>query len=196
MNEWLAARTPRLAAHGSGPVRAGLEAAVAAVLRSSVRGAEVLLIRRAERAGDRWSGQISLPGGRAEPADADLASTALRETFEEVGLDLARHARPLGALPARHAVAAGRRLEMTITPFVFELTLDPALSPSRDEVAETFWFPLEAAVDGRWDALHPVHHEGGRFDLPCWRFEDRTIWGLTHAMLSELAGYATTENGR
>ncbi|HET9512400.1 MAG TPA: NUDIX domain-containing protein, partial [Gemmatimonadales bacterium] len=48
----------------------------------------LLLIRRADRDGDPWSGQLGLPGGRKSPADADLLSTAIRETFEEVGIDL------------------------------------------------------------------------------------------------------------
>src|SRR6478752_6570976 len=63
-------------------------AAVAAVLVPSPDA--VLLIRRAERAGDPWSGHMALPGGRREPEDADLVETARRETFEEVGLQLAR----------------------------------------------------------------------------------------------------------
>ncbi|MEP6687797.1 MAG: NUDIX domain-containing protein, partial [Gemmatimonadales bacterium] len=49
----------------------------------------VLLIRRADRAGDPWSGHMALPGGRREETDPDLVATAVRETFEEVGLSLA-----------------------------------------------------------------------------------------------------------
>ena len=54
-------------------------AAVAAVLRFDRDAAELLLMRRAERDGDRWSGQVSMPGGREEAADADLVATAVRE---------------------------------------------------------------------------------------------------------------------
>jgi 8-oxo-dGTP pyrophosphatase MutT (NUDIX family) len=176
----------RLRTHRPEPVKAGLQAAVAAVLRPSAEGARVLLIERAERPGDRWSGQVSLPGGRADEADADLLSTAVRETIEEVGLDLGTHARLLGALPVRPALAAGRRLDMTITPFVFELVREAALSLASTEVASAFWFPLEAARDGRWDQRHEVLHDGVPFALPSWRYDGRVIWGLTHAMLTEL----------
>jgi 8-oxo-dGTP pyrophosphatase MutT (NUDIX family) len=176
----------RLRMHRPEPVRAGVQAAVAAVLHPSPAGLRVLLIERTERPGDRWSGQVSLPGGRADDSDADLLATAVRETHEEVGLDLGAHARLLGALPVRSALAAGRRLEMTIAPFVFELVRETSLTLSSHEVASSFWFPLEAARDGRWDDRLVVTHDDIEHALPCWRYEGRVIWGLTHAMLSEL----------
>ncbi|MGH7644285.1 MAG: NUDIX hydrolase, partial [Gemmatimonadales bacterium] len=64
-------------------------AAVALALLEGSTGLELLLIKRAEREGDPWSGQIALPGGRRDPQDPDLLATALRETLEETGLDLA-----------------------------------------------------------------------------------------------------------
>ena len=73
------------------------QAAVAAVLRPGLDDTEVLLIRRAERPGDPWSGQMAFPGGHLEDDDPHLAHTAMRETAEEVGLDLADDAL-IGAL--------------------------------------------------------------------------------------------------
>ena len=72
-----------------------LWAAVAVVLVPSPDA--VLLIRRAERSGDPWSGHMALPGGRREDIDLDLIATAVRETWEEVGLTLT-HADLLGSL--------------------------------------------------------------------------------------------------
>ena len=63
-------------------------AAVALVLLDGPQGIEILLIKRAERADDPWSGQIALPGGRYDVGDRDLEATAVRETREETGVDL------------------------------------------------------------------------------------------------------------
>src|SRR6185503_4424279 len=57
---------------------------------------EMLLVKRAEYAGDPWSGHIALPGGRREPGDVSLEDTAVRETQEEIDVDLSAHARMLG----------------------------------------------------------------------------------------------------
>src|SRR3954462_3287692 len=73
-------------------------AAVAAVLHDEPAGPRVLLMKRTEREGDPWSGHISLPGGGHHPTDGDLLATAIRETQEELGIDLAG-ARLLGNLP-------------------------------------------------------------------------------------------------
>lgn len=101
----------RLAAHRPREVARALHArraAVAAVLRFDRGRPEVLLMKRAEHPGDRWSGHVSFPGGREEDHDPDLLTTALRETHEELGLDLDASARLLGRLDDVRAVAKGR----------------------------------------------------------------------------------------
>ena len=64
------------------------QAAVALVLREGPEGPELLVIKRSETERDHWSGHLALPGGRVEPGDENLLATAVRETLEEVGLDL------------------------------------------------------------------------------------------------------------
>jgi 8-oxo-dGTP pyrophosphatase MutT (NUDIX family) len=158
-------------------------AAVALVLRPGASGSEVLLLRRPEREGDRWSGQIGLPGGHADARDADLLGTALRETREEVGLDLARDGERLGELRAVQAKARGYLLPMWITPFVFQAraALAPVPGP---EAVEVFWFPLERAAAGELDWTHRYRREDEERVLPAWRFEERVVWGLTYEILS------------
>ena len=79
----------------------------------------MLLIRRAEREGDPWSGHMAFPGGHIEAGESPLEA-AIRETEEEVGLSLTRHSTLLGPLPPAHAQARARRVDMAIYPFVFE----------------------------------------------------------------------------
>src|SRR5439155_1604605 len=88
----LAAARRALREHRAHPVDApgARPAAVALVLIEGREGLEALFIHRAERAGDPWSGQVALPGGRHEPSDPDLLATAIRETLEETGVDLSR----------------------------------------------------------------------------------------------------------
>ena len=155
-------------------------AAVAAILVER----SVLLMVRAAREGDPWSGHISLPGGGYQPSDRDLLVTAMRETHEEIGVDLAS-ARLLGNLPALHPRASGP-VGIEVTPFVFAPTapVEPQLGP---EAVGTFWLPLELAASGALDGTY--RHAGG-MAFPSWTFEGHTIWGLTWRILVDLLARA------
>lgn len=167
------------------PDDTGKYAAVAAVLRPGPTGAEVLLIRRAEHESDPWSGHMAFPGGRFDPEDRHLLATALRETLEEVGLDLARSARLLGALDPLPAVARGRRVGLTIAPFVFELEDSADLRPNH-EVVEALWAPLTDLARGEGRATVDYQLDGQKLELPAWNVEGRVVWGLTYRMLESL----------
>lgn len=158
-------------------------AAVALVLRTRGVDPEVLLMRRAERDGDRWSGQIGLPGGHADAGDRDLVATALREAREEVGLDLEHNARLLGHLPAVQAKARGFLLPMWITPFVFQAQAELAPIPG-PEAVEVFWFPLTRARAGELAWTHRYRRGDEERVLPAWRDGERVVWGLTYEILS------------
>jgi len=168
-------------AAGAPPKRA----AVATVLRDGGRGPEVLLIRRAEHPGDPWSGHMAFPGGREDPSDQDLLQTAVRETREEVSLDLGHAARLVGRLDELPAVARGRRMGLTIAPFVFELTRDATLTPN-EEVAELVWTPLEPMFRGHLQTTYAYELGGQRLELPAHDVDGRIVWGLTYRMLESL----------
>jgi len=166
--------------------RATRRSAVAAILRQR-RGAEaeVLLIRRAERTGDPWSGQMAFPGGHAQPEDADLHATVLRETREEVGIDLDRNGELIGRLDDLPVTAWGKPTGMVITPHVFALRGEPEFSIG-DEVAELLWGPLGEMARGGVDAVKEYCLEGVRVELPAYDVDGRIVWGLTYAMLRNL----------
>jgi len=140
-------------------------------------------MRRVEREGDRWSGQIGLPGGHVDAEDRDLVATALREVREEVGLDLERDTRLVGHLQPVQAKARGQLLPMWITPFVFCATGELAPVPG-PEAVEVFWFPLERARSGELAWTHRYLRGDEERVLPAWRDGERVVWGLTYEILS------------
>lgn len=176
----------RLAVHAAkehSRVLAPKRAAVAALLRYQGTSPEVLLMQRATHEGDRWSGHVSFPGGREEAQDPTLVATAIRETLEEVGVNLATSARLLGQGDSIRAVAKGRFLPMSITPYFFIQT--GAIELVLNHEAETaFWLPLHLAISGELDDTYAYNKGPLSMKLPCWRYEGHTIWGLTHQMLS------------
>ncbi|RMZ91712.1 hypothetical protein DV736_g1039, partial [Chaetothyriales sp. CBS 134916] len=111
---------------------------------------EILFIKRAGRAGDRWSGHTALPGGKRDPGDADDMAAAIRETREEIGLELeTQDCLRVGNLPERIvATTQGREALMVLCPFIFLLTsrTTPSLQPQPTEVASLHWVPLRALL--------------------------------------------------
>jgi 8-oxo-dGTP pyrophosphatase MutT (NUDIX family) len=161
-------------------------AAVALVLRDGAEaGLELLFIRRAEHEKDPWSGHMGFPGGRSEPHDADLAATAVRETREETGLDLAREGERLGALDEVKALARGRPVDLVIAPFVFRLRRSLEGAPSH-EVVSLHWLPLERLLAPGTRSTLQYTYEETVLELPCLRIDGLVIWGLTHRMFESL----------
>ncbi|HTT15972.1 MAG TPA: CoA pyrophosphatase [Thermoplasmata archaeon] len=155
-------------------------AAVTIVLRDGAHGPETLLIERATNASDPASGDVALPGGRVEDRDGSLATTALRELREEVGLgagDLAGPLRFVGATPApRFRLHVG----------VFAARLGDAAGPptvgSPTEVAHVFWLPLRSLAESRF-----VTRNGptGPRPVRATVHEGHVLWGFTRRVLRE-----------
>ena len=159
-------------------------AAVAIVLDDD----RVLLMVRATRESDPWSGHISLPGGGFHATDAHLQVTAMRETVEELGIALDTH-RYLGRMAALHPFSSGPS-GVEVTPFVFAVAGPVSLSLG-PEAAAAFWFPLDRALRGELDGTHELVRAGTTMKFPCWRYGDHTIWGLTWRILTQLAERAS-----
>lgn len=161
-------------------------AAVALVFRDGAQGGlELLFIRRAEHEKDPWSGHIGFPGGRTEPGDSDLQATALRETREETGLDLAGDGEQLGALDEVKALARGRPVDLVIAPFVHRLHRRLEGAPSH-EVVSLHWLSLERLLSPGTRSTLQYSFEEDVLDLPCLRIDGLVIWGLTYRMFESL----------
>jgi 8-oxo-dGTP pyrophosphatase MutT (NUDIX family) len=156
-------------------------AAVALVVRAADAEAELLLIRRAVRGGDPWSGHVALPGGRADPGDPDPLATAVRETREEVGIDLAGAGRWLGALPPVHPRPGAP--PVVVRPYVFVVPPGTSARPNH-EVAEAAWIPARELLAPGAAAEH-LHEPAGGAPLrfPALAARGFLVWGLTHRIL-------------
>jgi 8-oxo-dGTP pyrophosphatase MutT (NUDIX family) len=162
-------------------------AAVAAVLRYPEPDApEVLFIRRTEHPGDPWSGHMAFPGGRRDPADTTLEDTAVRETHEEVGIDLRATAECLGRLHDVQAIARSKQIDLVIVPYVFVLRASVELVVQPSEVDEALWAPLGPMARGDTARTHPYVFEGRALELPAFQVGERLVWGLTHRMIDIL----------
>lgn len=129
------------------------------------------------------SGQISFPGGRAEAVDATPERTALRETWEEIGL-AAEHIEVLGRLSDYHT-----RTGYRITPVVGIVRPPFDLRPDDNEVAEIFEVPLSFLLDERNHQRHAREFEGEQRHYFAIPYEERYIWGATAGMLINLHRY-------
>jgi 8-oxo-dGTP pyrophosphatase MutT (NUDIX family) len=129
---------------------------------------------------------MAFPGGREDPEDESLLATAIRETREELALDLSASGRLLGRLGDLPAVARGRRVGITIAPFVFELTGEVALAYRPDEVAEAIWVPIDPLMNGRLHTTFELERDGQRTLSPAHDVDGRIVWGLTYRMLESL----------
>jgi 8-oxo-dGTP pyrophosphatase MutT (NUDIX family) len=174
------------------PDSAVRQAAVALILRRRSDAAELLLIKRAIIPGDHWSGNLALPGGRWQPGDADLLFTAIRETYEEVGIALSAGGRPLGRLDtiqARNPLIP----QIDVTPFVFAAPAayyvdDPdAGAPPlalNHEVAAAFWVSVDYLKSKGPSELYEMIVEGSTRTWPAYPSEHGLIWGMTERMLT------------
>lgn len=180
--------------HGPAPVDEGAHAAVAAVFRDAEHGAELLFILRAEHPRDPWSGHMAWPGGRVDARDTDPLAAAIRETREELTLDLARDGELLGALPPARTHLRRGPGPRTVFPFAFALRHDVTLRPNH-EVQEALWVPLRFLLDRANRGLYLWTGRGIPVVLPCIRFEGRVIWGLTLGMLDGLTARLARDGG-
>jgi 8-oxo-dGTP pyrophosphatase MutT (NUDIX family) len=129
----------------------------------------------------RHAGEISFPGGRHDPGDPDLGTTALREAEEEIGLDPA--AVELGErLPATNTFVTGYRIH----PFVGHIAhpRELALRPNPAEVETLLTFSLTVLRESY--EMRRLIRRGVPVHTPTYEVEGRLIWGATARILADL----------
>jgi 8-oxo-dGTP pyrophosphatase MutT (NUDIX family) len=163
-------------------------AAVVIVLREGEFEVETLLIERAERPSDPASGQVAFPGGHVSEADGSLASTALRELEEEVGLGRADFAHDLHYVDTVLAVRFGLKVAVFATGLAPDA--NPPTARSAEEVAHVFWLPRSALSGSR-----PIVRETmrGLTEVPATVFEGHILWGFTRRVLCQFFGISSRD---
>jgi 8-oxo-dGTP pyrophosphatase MutT (NUDIX family) len=143
--------------------------------------AHLILIKRNAYPGVH-SSQISFPGGKAETFDKDLAATAIRETFEEIGvapaeIDIIMPFTEIYIPPSNFLVA----------PFLGLALKEPVFTPNPDEVVALIHLPLDVFLDDSIvisTAMQTSYSE--KITVPAFKVEEHIVWGATAMILSEL----------
>ena len=160
-------------------------AAVAISLRSGVSGPEILMIQRAVREGDPWSGHMGFPGGRKDASDVTDVACATRETREEISFDLDTHGELVCQLSDVNTGWRADRPEMLVAPFIFKVDSTPSFELNH-EVDDTVWVPLNFLLDDANRGRHQWDWRGEVLESDAFTYDGRLIWGLSLMMIDEL----------
>ncbi|HEV2139535.1 MAG TPA: CoA pyrophosphatase [Nitrososphaerales archaeon] len=163
------------------PKSKGLRSAAVSIILRDGESPSVLLIKRAERAGDPWSGQIAFPGGKMQPGDKTAKDTAARETMEEVGVDLEKAAEFLGYADTTTTHTG----TMDVVPTVFFLKQEVEVKPN-EEVASYRWVNLKDFLSPNGRSTYKFNYDGRNIEMPSYLVEDYVVWGLTHRILTSV----------
>ncbi len=165
-------------------------AALVLVYPGSNGEAFLILTERVEYDGDHHSGEVSLPGGKADPGDADAVATALREAEEEVGLDPeAAGVEVVGRLDALW-IPPGNFL---VTPIVAVAARRPAFVPDPREVAAILEAPVAAFLPDVAPVIVDPDPRGRPLRYGAYLVEGRIVWGATAAILGQLGAVLGAE---
>jgi 8-oxo-dGTP pyrophosphatase MutT (NUDIX family) len=141
----------------------------------------------------RHAGQISLPGGAIDPEDASIEEAALREAFEEVGLDVHQASVTVhGVLPVVDVRVSG----FLVHPVIAFAERTPELTPDGYEVAAIIHAPLAAFLAGAPIEVVTADMDGFRLRYGGYRIGEHHVWGATAMMLGRLGAYLSEVSAR
>lgn len=162
-----------------GPSGQARHAAVLIPVIPRPSGLNILLTKRSAHLRSH-PGQISFPGGKHDETDKTLLDTALRESQEEIGLDINR-ATPLGWLPQLHTIS-----HFTMSPLVALVDADQSFVANDGEVDEIFEVPLDYLLQKKHQFFLTPKWQGKPSKVHFIRYKDKVIWGATAAILQKL----------
>jgi|TARA_B100000795_G_scaffold130740_1_gene97560 8-oxo-dGTP pyrophosphatase MutT (NUDIX family) len=166
------------------PNKAKTTAAVLVILHGDINNPQVVLTQRALHLNSH-SGEVAFPGGMWDKTDSDLLQTALREAYEEVGLDC-NSVEPVATLPT----ASPKRRDVHVTPYVVIAKGKLTLTPEPGEIAAIFDVPLRLFMDitqYQYFDMKIDNSDGGAvIRFPFIQYESYKIWGFTLKVITDM----------
>lgn len=151
-------------------------ASVAILVRSDDH---ICMIRRAVKEQDYWSGHMGFPGGREESIDGTLLQTAIRETKEEIGIDIVSE-QCMGRLSdLKHP-------KLQVAAFVFRIDSDLTFVLEESEVAEVHWLPLLAFTDPMYRTTRTAIYNEQEYEAPVVNIGTADVWGISLRFIEDL----------
>ena len=166
-----------------------VHASVMMILKQSEHDYSLLFIKRPESDRDPFSGHMAFPGGRMENHDRSKLETAVRETYEEVGINLNISGRILGSIDDVNPNNPRAR-NYIVTPYLSVLNEEVIIKPDVREVERTVWVPMHHLVDDR-NAQVRMRERGGRLvEDYAYQYEQYIIWGMTGRILHQFLSFS------
>jgi 8-oxo-dGTP pyrophosphatase MutT (NUDIX family) len=174
----------------AGSPRDGRPAAVLVLVIPDADGEARIVLTERTTGGRHHSGEISFPGGRAEPEDADLVATALREAAEEIGLRPTEAGlRVVGTLEPFWIPVSN----YLVTPVVAVASARPSLVAAPDEVARIIEAPLDAFLRGAPIEIVERTIDDWTIRYGAYAVEGLLVWGATARILGQLGALLATQ---
>ena len=161
-----------------------LFSAIAIIISENNHGEdEMFFIKRASRENDHFSGHMAFPGGVKEEYDKDFLDTAIRETQEEVGIDLNKDAEFLGCFDDYRPVNPSAN-KFLVSPHVFHLNnIEVELKLNPYEVEDTVWIPLKILKEMSQNSARETFKYNKKYNDYVFEYNGYKIWGMTGKIL-------------
>ncbi|MDG1229495.1 MAG: CoA pyrophosphatase [SAR86 cluster bacterium] len=171
---------------GTPPVDELRQAAVLIAVTES-ENPELIYTLRSNKVGSH-GGEVSFPGGMFETEDKNLQDTALRESYEETGLDKSK----VNILGSIDTVVS--RFNISVTPYVGIVPSDIELNDNSDEIEACFRVPLSFLLEDKRHRNDEINRNGDIFFMPAYSYDSYIIWGLTAMITVDFLNIALDAN--